>query len=97
MKYFKIYHSNVRTHKAYHELTQEDFHIDASHCAAENTPDILDKNGNIDFNAEEKAIDKEEERITEEAKTEYGFNAGDYNLYIRDDDFDMYDIPRENR
>lgn len=95
MRYFKVYHQNVRRRKPHQELTHEGFCIEVGYRAAENALAAFDENSNIDFDAEEKTDAKEVERIVEEAKSDHGFNAGDYNLYIRDNDFDMYDIPRE--
>lgn len=95
MRYFKVYHQNVKVAKAHWELSDGDWGVETGDYAAQNTPDYEDEDGNLDYDACEKAMDEVIAEIEEAAKSDHGFNAGDYNLYIRDDDFDMYDIPRE--
>lgn len=94
MKYFKIYHRNCRVAKAYNEMTEDQFNAEIDNYADENATWETDEDGNLDFDK----LDQEQveiiDRVKEEAESEDGFDYGDYNLYIRDDDFDMYDIPR---
>lgn len=97
MRYFKIYHNNITVKKAYWEISKDDFDTELGDYAAQNTPDFEDEDGNLDYDACEKAMDEVISKAEAEAMSENGFNAGDYNLYIRDDDSDMYDIPRENK
>ena len=97
MRYFKIYHNNITVSKAYWEISKDDFDTELGDYAAQNTPDFEDEDGNPDYDACEKAMDEVITKAEKDAKGENGFNMGDYSLYIRDDDSDMYDIPRENR
>lgn len=97
MRYFKVYKQFCRVHKAYYELTEGEFNVEAGDYASENTPSFEDEDGNIDYASEDAAMSEVVERVTKEAKTEDGFDYGDYVLYIRDDDADMYDIPRQTR
>ena len=94
MKYFKIYHKNCTVNKAYWEITKDDFDVEAGDYAAWNTLDFENEDGNIDYDAADVAMSEIVERIEEEAASVNGFNVGDYSLYIRDDDADMYDIAR---
>ncbi len=97
MRYFKIYHQNCRVKKAYYELTEGEFDVEVGDYVAMNTDDFENDDGSIDYQATEEAMDELETKIKKAAKSEDGFDYGDYNLYIRDDDADMYYIPRATR
>lgn len=100
MRYYKIYHQNARMHRAYSEITGAEFDRLVDDYAVENTPDIAeykDEDGNIDYWRIDADMSSAVEQARSDAESEHGFNAGDYSLYIRDDDTDMYDIPREPR
>ena len=92
MRYFKIYHNNVTVNKAYLEESKEEFEIALACYVNQNMPDLEEDvdNETWDLTWSEVYIDAHKK-----ACSESGLDAGDYNLYIRDDDADMYDIPRE--
>ena len=96
MKYFKIFHNNVRVPNgcAYVELKEVGFDAEANNFASESAHTYEDEDGNIDFDALEIEMGEIANEVIKQAKTEDGFDYGDYNLYIRDDGFDKYDIPR---
>ena len=96
MRYFKIYHNNVRVPvgQTYGELSEIEFDAELNNFAAENASDHEDEDGNIDFDALEVEMGEIANDVYEQAQSEDGFDYGDYHLYVRDDDFDKFDIYR---
>ncbi len=95
MKFFKIYHQNVRVPKAYLELKEVEFDAELNNFAAENASSHEDEDGNIDFDALEIEMGEIANDVYEQTKGKDGFDYGDYTLYARKDGFDMYDIDRQ--
>ena len=92
MKYFKIYKQCARVAKAYVPLTWEQFCDEIIKVAEDRLPAELEDDGE----AQEIELDHLYEVAEEE--TEYnGLDCGDFYLYKRRDDFDMYEIARETR
>lgn len=97
MKYFKIYHQNVIAVKPYLEITKDDFDVEVGDYAVWATRDIdafEDEDGNIDYDACDKAMNEVCEQAERDARSEDGFNCGDYTLYIRGDEYSKYDFTR---
>lgn len=97
MRYFKIYKQCVRVHKAYWELIEDEFNVEVGDYVAMNVEDFENEDGSINYQATEEAMDELTDQIVKEAKSDDGFDYGEYNLYIRDDDADKYDIQRQTR
>lgn len=97
MKYFKVYHNNVRVPKAFLKLDEIEFDAELNNFAFENASSHEDENGNIDFDALAAETCNIANDVYEQAQSEDGFDYGDYHLYVRDDDADVYDIAREAR
>lgn len=96
MKYFKVYKQNCRVAKAYVPLTWEQFCNEIDECIEDRIPDVENEDGTLDY----EATDMFTGTLFQEAEkeTEYnGLDCGDFYLYKRRDDFDMYDIARQNR
>lgn len=92
MKYFKIYKQCARVAKAYVSLTWEQFCDEIIKVAEDRLPAELEDDGE----AQEIELDRLYEVAEEE--TEYnGLDCGDFYLYKRRDDYDMYEIARQNR
>lgn len=92
-KYFKIANRNIATAKPRKEITQGEFDdmIITSSFAEEKLGELTDEeleNGEMDEKANE---------IFEEAYRQAqgdGFDAGNYYIYIGDEDFDMWEVSR---
>ena len=97
MKYFKVYHNNVRVPKAYLELSEIEFDAELNNFAVENASSHEDEDGNIDFDSLATEMCDIANDVYEQAQSEDGFDYGDYHLYVRDDNADVYDIARQNR
>lgn len=96
MKYFRVYKQNARVAKAYEELTVHEFNAEIVLYAELNLPEITDEDGNIDYEALEIENDYLCQYAAEQTKYS-GLDNGDYLVYQRRDDFDMYEITRETR
>ena len=97
MKYSKVYHQNCRVAKAYVEITEDEFDALANEYEVPDADDYMDEEGNIDYDKMNKVADDVMAMIEKAAASDDGFNYGDFHLYARDDDFDMYDIQRQTR
>lgn len=78
MKCFKIYKEGVVTKKHIHELTEAQMLVEIG--------DWLNLNfetDNEDFDEWEKKADEKQNEIIEEAKSDDGFDMGDYIIYLR--------------
>ena len=94
MRYFKIFNRNVRAYKAYREISEQDFRDEVSLYLDDNPPCIEEEDEKRYFEALDEAVGEMIVKIEREAKGEYGFNTGDYCLYIRDDDANEFDLRR---
>lgn len=86
MKYLKIYHDNVVTARHNLELTRGEFMEDVTESAMDQVAvdEYDDDDGETDWEALEVALYNAENMIIAAAKTDSGYNAGDYSLYIKD-------------
>lgn len=90
MKYFRVYKQNCRVAKAHVKLTWEQYCDEIIKVAEDRLP------AELEDEAQEIELDHLYEVAEEE--TEYnGLDCGDFYLYKRRDDFDMYEIARETR
>lgn len=98
MKYFKIYRKGCICSKVYYELTEGDFNVEVGDiCNDLDTGDIpLTEDGMEDYEELDNRLSKIAEEVEKEAKSDGGYCAGDYYLYIRDDDADLFDMARPN-
>lgn len=80
---FKIYQEGVRTRKHVYELTEEEIRAEIGDWLVNNI-DVDDE----DFETWEKMASEKEAAIIEEAKSEYGFDMGDYTIYLRQEGCD---------
>lgn len=87
MKYFKIANRGTRTTQKIWELTQEDWNVEMGDYAA-NADDFYaeTEGGETDYEAMDAHMNELIEQAEEEARSEYGFDNGDYTLYIKGDD-----------
>lgn len=88
MKYFKIYKQCARVAKAYVPLTFEQFAKEIN-----NNLDVPEVEDDEEFEILTGTLFQEAEEQTKYS----GLDCGDFYLYQRRDDFDMYDIAREMR
>lgn len=94
-KFYKIAKRNVTTVKPYKEVSKEQF----DECIMQSS--YMEEQLNyIPEELADKLIDETIEKVFEKAyneATEYGFDCGDYHLYIsEDDDINEYDFERRN-
>lgn len=94
MKYFKIYHRNCTVSKAYVPVTWEEFCDELNSYAEERLPDLENEDGSLDYEGMEIEMDALYQEAEQETVYD-GLDCGDFHLYKRRDDFDMYDIARE--
>jgi hypothetical protein len=93
-KFYKIAKRNVRTTKAYQEITRAEFEelVMNSDLAEARYFKLTEE----ELEDEDK-LDETTNEIFEEAERqakEYGFDAGDYHIYIGDESFNMWEISR---
>ena len=98
MKYFKIYTNCCRVAKAYVEITESA----AEDCIYDSVAFKDWQYENVETNEDDELtadyLNKESDFVVNALKEaeEESFYCGDFYLYARPDDFNMYDIARNN-
>lgn len=99
MRYFKVYR-NCCTVRKDEEMKWEDFDRMVWNEAWETAYNATEP---YDGEEDDRFLDRVSEEACEVmdvvfrgAESDYGYCAGDYHLYVKDDDVNLWDIPRPN-
>lgn len=94
MKYIRVWKNRCVVARHYERYSLSNFHSIVGEVADR----ILEHEYfDIDeFDKYENRFCEIADKIVAESRTEHGYDCGDFILYIRDDDFDIYDIKIED-
>lgn len=94
MRYFKVYNRNIKTDRAYYELNYGNFQSEVGNYASQQCPDLCNSDGELDEIACYEWMGEYAKMVYSGAEEEHGFDCGDFTLYIRDEDFSIFDLAR---